>query len=61
MTLEPHHAAARTCTDDEHEALIAIAHKMTRRATLARLRPTVAPDVEARAHATVAHLRNGQP
>lgn len=41
--------------------LDAIADKIARRGVLGRLRPTVGPDVEARAAATVAHLTEGQP
>jgi hypothetical protein len=59
VTLEPHHAAARHRTDDEADALAAVAAKIRNRGVLARLRPTVTPDLEARAARTAAHLTGG--
>ncbi len=54
MTVEPHHAAARHLTDKEREVLAQDA----RHQVLARLTPkNTDADTEARAAATVEHLR----
>ncbi len=57
MTLEPHHRMARHLSDDEQERL----DEDWRRQVLARLRPAVSPEVEARAAATADHFRQDQP
>ncbi len=56
MTLEPHHRMARHLSDDERERL----DEDWRRQVLARLRPAVSPEVEARAAATAEHFRKDQ-